>query len=208
MNKNETSIMDGRLVEILGADVMGITDSGLENATIKMSHINRLWKEGIYGDCKIGVVDTGLSQIDHPMIKDKVITGRNFTNDNRGIDNLYSSHFHGLAVCSLIVGNYMNKICFGGSPNCKIVLAKVMEDNGSGDLSNIAQGINYCVSEGCSIINLSVGSTYDSDELKQAVKNAADKNISIVCASGNDNNPELDKNGYSIDEKRFPGFYP
>ena len=202
MNDKEASVMDGRLVSVLGdTSVMGIADSGYSNYTLKQMKTNRLWKEGIDGSgLVVGVVDTGI--FNHEMLDGVVIDGKNFSDDKRGEFDLTSKHYHATAVCSLISGHYMNRIAYGLT-NAKIILSKSMNDNGTGSVESIANGINYLVDMKVDAINCSVGSTYSSTELENAVRRAVDNNIPVICSSGNDN-----KNGESVSLIRYPGAYP
>ena len=141
------------------------------------SHISLLHKQGFKGKgIKVGVIDTGIAYKNHPAIKGKIIAGKNFTNDGRSSNDISSKHFHGQAVTSLVLAI---------APQAEIVVAKVLDDKGSGDTGITTKGIKYCIEQGVDIINMSLGGGHD-DEMEQAVREATDKGICVVVASGNE----------------------
>jgi hypothetical protein len=62
---------------------------------------------------------------------------------------------------------------------------KVLNNQGYGYLSDVAKGIYYATDHGAKVINLSLGTTYDSSTLKSAIQYAANKGIFIAAAAGN-----------------------
>jgi subtilisin family serine protease len=63
---------------------------------------------------------------------------------------------------------------------------KVLGSNGSGLYSDIADGIRYAANHDADVINLSLGGSYDSDVLRDAVNYATAKGALVVAAAGND----------------------
>lgn len=174
------------------------------NYTIQQSHINLLWGKGYKGQgMKVGIVDTGL-QVDHPMYNGKILCGRNFSDDGRGVDNLSSQHYHSTGVTALVCGNYINKNLYGIAPECQVIIAKALNDGGHSTLDAIANAINYCVEQGADVINCSVGCAETNDFLYSAVLNAVNHGIPVVVSSGNDGHNDLDG---SIKEISYPGAY-
>ena len=73
------------------------------NYFIEQSHIDILWDMGYKGKgIRVGVVDSGMRDKNHPSIKNKIVAGRNFSLDRRKKDDISSRCFHGEAVASLI----------------------------------------------------------------------------------------------------------
>ena len=125
---------------------------------------------------RIGIVDTGIQNPNHPAIIGKIVAGRNFSLDRRKKDDISSTTYHGMAVASVIT-----RI----NPNVELVIAKVLNYWGEGTPNTTAEGIIYCVNQGCKIINCSVAGP-PSKKLEEAVKYANDKEVIVVAASGND----------------------
>ena len=137
---------------------------------------------------RIGIVDTGIQNPNHPAIKDKIVAGRNFSLDRKKKDNISSTTYHGMAVASVIT-----RI----NPDVELVIAKVLNYWGEGTPNTTANGIIYCVNQGCEIINCSVAGP-PSKKLEEAVRYANDKEVIVVAASGNDGKAT----------KYYPACYP
>jgi subtilisin family serine protease/uncharacterized membrane protein len=118
----------------------------------------------------------------------------NATNHSACLDD----YGHGTAVAGILISN--DSTYQGVAPGAKLVVVKALNSAGFGSLSDLIQGINYCVNVSgnynISVISMSLGtstnsSTYCDDAvwldpaLKIAVDNATSRNISIISASGN-----------------------
>ena len=137
---------------------------------------------------RVGIVDTGIQNPNHPAIIGKIVAGRNFSLDRKKKDDISSTTYHGMAVASVIT-----RI----NPNVELVIAKVLNYWGEGTPNTTADGIRYCVNQGCQIINCSVAGP-PSKKLEEAVKYANDKEVIVVAASGNDGKAT----------KYYPACYP
>lgn len=130
---------------------------------------------------KIGIVDTGISRENYSMISENIIGGYNFSLDCTGRDNIKAECIHGFAVASIILN---------AAPKAKLIIAKVLNDRGEGDPKKTAEGIRYCISKKCHIINCSVAGPHDPD-LEEAINEAHAKGIIVVGATGNDGRDRL-----------------
>ena len=137
---------------------------------------------------RIGIVDTGIQNPNHPAIIGKIVAGRNFSLDRRKKTDISSTTYHGMAVASVIT-----RI----NPDVELVIAKVLDYWGEGTPNTTADGIIYCVNQGCEIINCSVAGP-PSKKLEEAVRYANDKEVIVVAASGNDGKAT----------KYYPACYP
>ena len=71
--------------------------------------------------------------------------------------------------------------------NVSIMPIKVLAAMGSGgDTAKAASGIDYAREHGADVINLSLGSDYDSQMMREAIQHAVDAGIVIVAATGNE----------------------
>lgn len=153
----------------------------------------------IYGsDVVIAIIDTGCAE--HDLLKNCIIGGKNFTSE--GSEDDYTDYNgHGTHIAGIIAAaenNYFKSI----APNSKLLILKALDSNGQGSMQNILSAIKYAIDYKVDIINMSLGSTKGSEDLHNIIKEAINKNISVVCASGNsgDNNSDTD-------ELDFPGSY-
>lgn len=138
----------------------------------------------------VAVLDTGLSDGEHSarrvpdLAQTCIVTGYSFVDDNT---DTYDSHGHGTHVSGTIAQSTNNGIGVTGlAPNACLLPVKVLSDEGSGSLADIADGIYLATDAGAKVINLSLGSPAPSDILARAVKYAADKGVFLSCAAGND----------------------
>ncbi len=145
---------------------------------------------------KIAVVDTGIDY-NHEAFKDgRVIKGYNFADNN---DDPMDDMGHGTHVAGTIGAAGDDGIgVVGEAYKCKLIAIKVLGKDGSGSISNIADGINAAVQMGARVINLSLGGPEASDTLQQAVDNAVNKGVVVVAAAGNSGDEEDD----------YPAAYP
>jgi subtilisin family serine protease len=127
------------------------------------------------------VADTGVDK-DHVDLVDNLIGGQDFT----GKGDYDDGNGHGSHVAGIIsaVDNTIGII--GIAPEASIYSVKVLDDLGSGYGSDISQGIRACMNQGAKVINLSLGSTEPSDIIHEAIIDAFNAGIKVVCAAGND----------------------
>jgi len=144
----------------------------------------------------IGDVDTGI-QNTHTDLDAKVVPGFDFVqNDSTPQDgNGHGSHTAGTAAAE--TNNATGGA--GTCPNCSLMAVRVLDNNGSGTLANVANGIMYAADHGAKVINLSLGGS-GSAMLQSAVDYAWNKGVFLACAAGNDNT--------SSTTNAFPGAYP
>lgn len=178
--------------DIITEEEMEATELVKGNYFNTQSFVDLLWNQNYKGQgMKIGIVDTGLMSTTHPMIENKIETGMNFCKDSTEQEDITSTHFHGLAVASLIVGEYINELTYGIAPEAKIVIAKCLDDNGKGYNSSVSNAINYCVRQGCDVINCSLGGGMFTTDLRDALRNAVANHIPVVVSSGNESKGEV-----------------
>ncbi len=136
----------------------------------------------------VAVIDTGIDAT-HPLLADVIAPGGyNFVNDSTdtadagdGIDNdldqqVDESVGHGTFVASLI---HLT------APNATLLPVVVLDSDGNGDLWLLARGIYHAIDRGVEVINLSLGSTYNSDAVADAIEDARSLGIFVPAAGGN-----------------------
>ncbi len=72
------------------------------------------------------------------------------------------------------------------APGANLMPIRVLDANGRGNTFVLAYAIEYAVTNGADIINLSMGADCDSDVLKEAIDAALVNNVLVVAAAGND----------------------
>lgn len=131
---------------------------------------------------KIGVLDTGV-QIDHPDLIGKLMTGYNIVDDNTNVTDTSGHGTHVAGICGAVTNNNLGVA--GMAPSAAIMPIKVLSDNGDGFVNHIAEGIIYAIEQGCKVINLSLGGTFNSITLQNAVDYAWSRGAVVVAAAGN-----------------------
>jgi thermitase len=142
-------------------------------------------------EIKVAVLDSGVAN-DNPDINPKVVARANFTNGETGDDN----YGHGTHVAGIVAAAENTQGVVGTCPGCFILDGKVLNDSGIGSSSALASGIDWAVSNGAKVINMSLG-VRASRTLETAVNNAWNKGVVLVAAAGNGGNQT----------KIYPGAY-
>lgn len=168
----------------------------------KLLGVDYLYKNNIFGDNLVcAVLDTGCNHY-HRALKDKIIGGRNFTNEGNR-DDFSDLHGHGTHVAGLISSDALGSFEGGIAPKAKLLICKVLTSQGYGDNRTVIDGLNYAIEQKVNVINMSLGSTIESKELYDVIKRAYDAGIVICCASGNMGRGDIG----DVDELCYPGAY-
>jgi thermitase len=129
----------------------------------------------------IAVLDTGLKVSDE--FTNRVVAGYNFVSGNT---NWLDDHNHGTAVAGTAAANANNSNQAAGVDwNCRIMPVKVLNSGNSGFYSWWAQGIDFAVSNGATIINLSAGGSTSDTTLTTAITNAIAQGVIFVTITHN-----------------------
>lgn len=211
MSQNNSNDAKKNEVGLIPFEVLEVVNEANEIPKgVQLINAPAAWGKSEKGkDIVVAVLDTGC-QIDHVDLKERIIGGRNFTTDNNSDPNNYSDiNGHGTHVAGTIAATENQKGVLGVAPQAKLLIVKVLGGtNGSGSNEWIINGINYAVSwrgpngEKVRVISMSLGGPDDVPELHEAVKNAVNNNILVVCAAGNKGDYD-----YSTDELSYPGAY-
>ncbi len=135
---------------------------------------------------------------DHNGFVDDV-HGFDFTNDTNdpspspdGIDEdgdteIDGGVLHGTHVAGIIGEEGNNGIGGAGVMwDVQLMPVQVLDDEGAGYDSDIAQGIRYAADNGANIINLSLGGYGSTSVLSEAIAYAEGKGAIVIAAAGND----------------------
>lgn len=170
----------------------------------------------------IAVVDSGID-IDHPDLKDNIwrnekeLAANGLDDDRNGfIDDVHGWDFvdnnpdprpkfeagwtesglsHGTIIAGIIAASGNNREGISGITwQAKIMPLRALNDQGDGRITNVVRAIDYAVSNGADIINLSfVGFTYNQ-ALQEAIQRAYEAGVIVVAAAGNEQATAQGKN--------------
>lgn len=138
---------------------------------------NAYYSSGYTGkNVKVCILDTGLAY--HSDLPTATLW-RDFVN---GSSTQYDDHEHGTFIAGIIAGqNYL-----GNSPDVKLYIGKVLDDENRGYADDFVAGIDWAISQNVDIINISL-SMDDDDETTviNACRRAYNAGIIVVGISGN-----------------------
>jgi thermitase len=141
----------------------------------------------------IAILDSGIDQ-DHPDLMGKITANNDFTGSGT-VNDFYG---HGTHVAGIAAANTDNGIGVAGiGYQSRLLNGKVLNDQGLGAYSWIAEGIFWAVDQGAKVINLSLGGSRKSVTLEDAVNHAWENNVVVVAAAGNSGNTR----------KLYPAYY-
>lgn len=144
-----------------------------------------VWPTGNTADpIRVGVIDTGIS-LSHPDLQGNIKGGVNTINPRKSAND---DNGHGSNVAG-IIGAVNNTIgVVGVSPQTDLYAIKVLSANGSGWLSDVIEGIDWGIVNGMQVLNMSLGTSADSQLMHDAVIRARNAGVVVVAAAGNSGN--------------------
>ena len=132
---------------------------------------------------KIAVIDSGVDITEDIDVADRV-------------DLLYAGEEssvlccdmtgHGTAVASIICAKDDDNGVTGIDDDLEVYSVRILDENNEAPISRVVAALQWCEENGIDIINMSFGTNYDSDILREEIKSVADKGILMIAAAGND----------------------
>ena len=129
----------------------------------------------------IAILDTGVD-LDHPDLADKLISSIDFSYSATA-DDVYGHGTHVAGIAAAMTNNAIGVAGLGYTAT--IMNVKVLSDSGAGAYSWIASGIIWAADNGAEIINMSLGGSFASSALEDAINYAWSKGVVVVAAAGN-----------------------
>ena len=129
---------------------------------------------------KVAVLDTGYTL--HIALQSRILTTANFTS----APTVEDIDGHGNHVAGTIASTDVTYR--GVAPGAQLLIAKVLTGEGSGDTSDIIEGVEWAVEQGAQVINMSLGSPGSSDgtdPLSQVCDEAVAAGAVVVVSAGN-----------------------
>jgi subtilisin len=132
---------------------------------------------------KVAILDTGIDE-NHQDLK---VAG--------GVTTVDATHWgddgngHGTHVAGTVAALDNTLGVVGVAPSVDLYAVKVLSDGGSGSVSSVVAGIEWAVAESIPILNMSLGSSSDSQTLRNACDAAYAAGHLIVSSAGNSGNP-------------------
>jgi len=135
----------------------------------------------------VAIIDTGIDS-DHPDLQANLGDGYAVETCSGGgcnydwdDDNDHGTHCAGIADA---VDNSEGVV--GVSTEATLHAVKVLDSQGSGTFSGVAEGIEWVADQGYDVGSLSLGASSGSQTLRDACQYADEKGVLLVAAAGND----------------------
>ncbi len=171
-------------------NILAETQKESINWAQKLLGIHNLWVRTQGEDVNVCIMDTGIDP-KHMDLIDAILDVKDFTGD--GIEDLNG---HGTHCAGVIAARRNDAGFIGVAPKAKLLIAKVMANDGNGSFEWIKGGIDWAVENGAHIISMSISGPTTSDILYKAVHRALVKGVFLICAAGNEGSLYQNSIGY------------
>ncbi len=154
----------------------------------------------------VAIIDTGLD-LAHPLFAKNVVSGWDvltsssvMTDPSDGIDNDGDGIVDEMAGHGTFVASLVRRVARDAS----IMPIRILNSDGAGQQAKLATAIDWAVSHGADVINLSLGSSGTSTAVRDSIRAAKLAGVVVVCAIGNDSAstqtqyPASDLNAFAV----------
>jgi len=147
--------------------------------------IPQQWRDTQGEEIVVAVLDTGVDET-HPDLADAILDARDFSRSHSGPQDKQG---HGTHVAGTVAARRDDRGVVGVAPRCRLLIAKVLGDDGSGTSDRVAAGVDWACDAGADVLSLSLGSPVPDEPLERAIQRAVEKGKFVVCAAGNAGRP-------------------
>ena len=133
---------------------------------------------------KVAVIDTGIDT-GHPELSGIVDGGYSAITKTENPADYQDDNGHGSHVAGTIAAKRDGKGVVGVAPKARLYAVKVLDADGSGNLSDVIDGIVWAAKNKMDVANMSLGAPVDSEAMKRAVRFARGSGVVVVAAAGN-----------------------
>ncbi|PGE59518.1 serine protease [Bacillus toyonensis] len=193
-------------------EVRTVTEEALDiPAGVRMIKAPEIWDQSNKGDnVVVAIIDSGC-MVNHPDLAGRIIDVKNFVLEEGTADDVTDKSGHGTHVAGTIGAILNDQYVAGVAPEVKILVVKVMEPvqtprgiRFATSAGRIINAIRYCIDwrgpngERVRVINMSFGDKHEATGLHDAIIDAVNADILLICAAGNegDNNPNTEEVSY------------
>jgi thermitase len=129
----------------------------------------------------VAVIDTGID-LNHPAFKGHLVAGWDFVENDATPQEGYVTggtnvaFGHGTSAAGIILEI---------AQKATIMPLRALNQEGRGDMNNVVKAIDWAISHGAQVINLSLGAKVDIASLNTEMAYAVTRNVVFVASSGN-----------------------
>jgi len=139
------------------------------------------WATSTGTGVKVAIVDTGID-LDHPDLQANIKGNVNTINPRKTGDD---DNGHGTHVAGTVAAIDNDIGVIGTSPTAYLYAVKVLSRTGSGFLSDVIEGLQWCIDNGMQVVNMSLGTSSNVQSFHNAVIAVNNAGIVQVAAAGN-----------------------
>ncbi|MEA3324981.1 MAG: S8 family peptidase, partial [Euryarchaeota archaeon] len=155
-----------------------VNSPGVSRIGCEMAHNNGIDGTGV----KVAVIDTGMDYT-HEDMDANYKGGYDFVSDDPDPFEDYNSH--GTHVAGIIAAERNGVGVVGVAPNVSLYAVRVLDSAGFGTASWVIAGIEWAVDNDMDVVVMSLGTSKDSQSLRDACCNASGAGVLLVAAAGN-----------------------
>jgi formylglycine-generating enzyme required for sulfatase activity/WD40 repeat protein len=163
-------------------DLQAVEESVTEtSATVIEEQRERLPGAGI----RVGVLSTGIDT-SHPDFSGRIAAVRDFTRTGEADYKGYGTKIAGVVAGDGYASNGQYQ---GVAPGCELLIAKVLDDEGSGQLATVMEGAQWLADQEIQILLCPlgmVGTADGNDAFSRLLDSLVESGIVVIVAAGND----------------------
>lgn len=136
---------------------------------------------------KVAVLDTGIDP-NHPLVASRIMNGWDFIDndpDPTDVTSGLDANGDGVADGAYGHGTHVAGIVMLTAPRAKLLVARVLDADGRGDVRTVAAGIRWATANGAKVINMSLGMLRPSNAIALAIHEANLRGVVCVASAGN-----------------------
>jgi subtilisin family serine protease len=151
------------------------------------------WAQSTGSGVTVGIADTGVDST-VPDLGGQVLGGYDFVdldNDPADVEG------HGTHVSGIVAAIKDNHAGVAGvAPSSKLLEARVLDGQGNGSMSDVADGFDYLGDQGVRVVNASLGGPFTVQALSDAIANHP--NTLYIVAAGNGGPDQIGDNNDNV----------
>jgi hypothetical protein len=136
---------------------------------------------------KIAILDTGIDP-DHGAFAGRIAAAYDFVLEQPGATEVaggVDTNNDGVVDGAWGHGTHLAGIAMLTAPGAQLLVGRVLDSDGVGDVVTVAAGIRWAVAQGADVINLSLGTLQSSDAISAALEYAEDHHVIVTASAGN-----------------------